>query len=864
MADSCSDIYAAIASLERKIDSIPRVDENSIINKAVDKSSGVLKPRIDEVGVIAGGAVITAGGATKLAGDALARLGILAAELGGVIVRLAAVVSLVLNIVATIATYVLLSRRIDALERVIQAQQEIINAAINKADRALAYSNNAITKANAATDKADAASRQASQAIGKANFAIDSANRASDKADQAIQSANKATAKAEDSIFRAEKAIGLADTAIYKAENAINQVNAVNFKAEKATGLANSAHRRLDEFDRGVRALHADFVTRLGLAVTYFEGALLGNVEELHGILDIHRNTIYNQLEPGLSRAEQKSNSALTIANQALNKANQTPRPTATNTNNLSASINAANVKADLALSTAVAANSTAQRALARPAGGVTIIPATGITRSEAELTRYINTTVAQAVGVTAQQAKAEQLRQQSGIAALQSQVAAIPTTVNAVNNRVTTVEIQTREQARLNQQGLAGIQQLTGLVQNLPNTFSSNPAFRSTITDLAEAGTCAATAPDNCLGQPLGNLGDLLNLILNNGLPGLDATLANVLSQILARLDTLESNANHSDVINRIYQILGGSSWFTNSTTPNLNINPETLIKGKGSAVYANPEAPTATNTFNLIDLLATFQSASFYRAGYHRLPALLPESLTQEDKEGQISIFDNLSFQEWLIVQLDAILGQYPIKIKYKDAEGTEQQLNLANQSESIAEMLGLLLAISTDTDTSVQLGFKSIIEAAKAANAAILASDYAKANAEYLGYRGKETHREIPLTVTPGKDNILEALKESKQKTIGWKYDDKEDLQDIVKRLLIGVEIVRAAFYRPYSPGDPVPGDRIKADRDADGVKDSAEWEAFFKRTENPPTAYTQPGQPKVDLKDLTLDNNGNAGG
>lgn len=820
MSDSCSDIYAAIARVEAKIAAIPRVDENSIINKAVDKSSGILKPEIAQIGVVAGGAAITAGRATnladdalRLAGSALSRLGILAGELAGLVARFAGIISLVLNLVATVATYAILSSRIDSLERTVQVQQEIISAAHIKANSAVEKSNDAINKANAAIARADAASSQANVAIGKANAAIDSANGANNKADDAIESANNATLKAENANFKAEQAIGQANLATSKADN--------------ATGLANSAHRRLDEFDQGVRALHADFVTRLGLAVTYFEGVILGNLEEIHGIFDIHRNTIYNQLEPGLSRVEQKSTTALNIANQALTKANQVPRPSATNTNNLTASINAANTKADLALSTAVTASNTAQRALARPVGGVTIIPATGITRSEAELTRYINTTVTQAVGITAQQARAEQARQQPAISALQIQVAAIPATINAVNNRVTTVESQVREQAGVNQQGLAGIQQLTGLVQNLPTTLSSNPAFRNTIADLAEAGTCAAAAPDNCLGQPLGNLGDLLNSILNTGLPSLDTTLANILSQILARLNQLELNTGTTN--------------------------------GESFEAIRNQ--------------LNTLSST----VGVDEYPASLPASLISTDQPAaaNVSITNLTQLFGWYIQRFDEIVGQFEIPIEIKDSDpatpGDQPTgFKLPNLAEAIAEMFLLIFQTNINCETLINISTRNLVEAGQDKQQNFVTYKLLQSLTDWVGFKQKDVKAEMPLLFTPGKTRFDELLKETKIKVSVPEFDEKFGLEADLMRFRKMASILDTAFFRKIDPNGDVKSQVMQNIRDLLGVakslnNDEDSFDDFLNDVENgfmnapgvtnPSEPYGRPFNERPRVRDLT---------
>lgn len=57
---TCTDIDAALARLDAKIDAIPKIDEQGIIQKASSHAQSILKPEIAQIGVVAGGAVIAA------------------------------------------------------------------------------------------------------------------------------------------------------------------------------------------------------------------------------------------------------------------------------------------------------------------------------------------------------------------------------------------------------------------------------------------------------------------------------------------------------------------------------------------------------------------------------------------------------------------------------------------------------------------------------------------------------------------------------------------------------------------------------------------------------------------------------------
>ncbi|MBD2465767.1 hypothetical protein H6G89_32785 [Oscillatoria sp. FACHB-1407] len=332
-------------------------------------------------------------------------------------------------------------------------------------------------------------------------------------------------------------------------------------------------------------------------------------------------------------------------------------------------------------------------------------------------------------------------------------------------------------------------------------------------------------------------------------------------LSEIINRLEYLkqESDKLRKDA-KRTFNILAGESWFNseNSLQPQLELNPEDIVRASRNTIFPDDDGDCKEIRANsILGLMGAFEAVNHHRSGAYRLPGKLPKKLFDDEDEDQMSILDLATLTQWLAVQMDGMMGQYPLKVKYKNADGQQQTLNIQNQSEILAEILGLLLGISTDVDVSVELGMKSTVEAIKAANAAILASDYAKANAEFLGYKGKEIGREIPLTITPKATNLKDALKESKMKGSGFKFDDKEDLQDLIRRLLVGVEIVKAAFFNPFNEdNDRIPGDRMRRDQRETNEREDKQWSEFIANTENPPARLRRDETaPQPDLKDVS---------
>lgn len=252
---------------------------------------------------------------------------------------------------------------------------------------------------------------------------------------------------------------------------------------------------------------------------------------------------------------------------------------------------------------------------------------------------------------------------------------------------------------------------------------------------------------------------------------------------------------------------------------------------------------------------------SGMFYRLGLHRLPAELPEFLFNEGEDEPVKVADLMSLHEWSIKNLDALFGEFPLKIKYKNLEGKEETLQVDNIAETLAEIIGLSINIATDADTSVAIGFKNLIETTKAANAAIVAGDYARANSEYLGYKGREINRKVKLPYTPNKDSIIEALKPSESNLVGYEISDNENLQEQIAKLLIVTQIIKSAFYFPYRPGDTLTGDAIANQREKDKEKADEDWDELLGKLNNPSGVNKIPGNPKPRIRDIETGGNEN---
>lgn len=234
----------------------------------------------------------------------------------------------------------------------------------------------------------------------------------------------------------------------------------------------------------------------------------------------------------------------------------------------------------------------------------------------------------------------------------------------------------------------------------------------------------------------------------------------------------------------------------------------------------------------------------------GSDRYPMVLPEYLLDDFIDKPVQIPDQVAYNVWLLKQIDALVGLFPIKIERTDENGVKQILKFENIAEAVAELTGLLAEIAFDADTSVNVGVHATSEAIGAKVAAIQATSYLKAICEYLGFQGQPTAINVPISCTPGavgiddklQENELEDfLKSSTQKAVGWECKERDDLHSIIKRILFDSEVSRAALYKPLKPEQLTQqtgftGDAIKKDKIKEKQKDNDEWEAFKTRIKN----------------------------
>ena len=158
-----------------------------------------------------------------------------------------------------------------------------------------------------------------------------------------------------------------------------------------------------------------------------------------------------------------------------------------------------------------------------------------------------------------------------------------------------------------------------------------------------------------------------------------LTISIADGESQTAFQTEILTMDKETKKKIEVIYAVLGGDTWQVKSDgSLTLPVEPEKLIREVGGVLYSeNSESLTQLTVTNLLELFTAFSTVDFYRSGHHRLPAAVLPSLVNnpggEDNQEEVElekIYDVFSFQEWTVKQIDALVGEFPLKITTKRA--------------------------------------------------------------------------------------------------------------------------------------------------------------------------------------------------
>ncbi|WP_242027821.1 MULTISPECIES: hypothetical protein [unclassified Limnothrix] len=222
----------------------------------------------------------------------------------------------------------------------------------------------------------------------------------------------------------------------------------------------------------------------------------------------------------------------------------------------------------------------------------------------------------------------------------------------------------------------------------------------------------------------------------------------------------------------------------------------------------------------------------------GVKDLPFNAP--ILNESAVGLTSMNSLVDIAEWQVKCLNSVLGSWPRKVPFIDEKGKKKDVEFLHLGHAIDELTQIALTTAEDADAAVNVASRAVVEAVNGKIAAFQATDWAKANAKFLGYAAVPKAEKVRLAVTPaaaGANNKLENqemadfLKPSFRFYQSVECQEKHDLLSIAKRTLEDGEIARAALFRPLKPTMAgLTGESIREERKK-GKRSDKQWKQFL---------------------------------
>lgn len=264
-------------------------------------------------------------------------------------------------------------------------------------------------------------------------------------------------------------------------------------------------------------------------------------------------------------------------------------------------------------------------------------------------------------------------------------------------------------------------------------------------------------------------------------------------------------------------------------------------------------PEEPMECNCDEMMEML----EALYLRLGCDQFPVSLPGTLIEDGNSAQVEQQDVPSVLAWLIQQMDALTGQFPIEMEIKDTDPTtegdqSQTVALPNIAETLAELYSLNLKTSATTDMHTDFILRLVAEILSIKNAGIVTQDYVRANASFLGYRGNPKKRKINYSFDPENlADLTKVLNTSTKEVLGWGEEDTETIVGFLQRIVFVSGLLKEVFFRDKNQMTGLI-EEIEGLSGTQGLSDEA-WEKFLQDLNNPQSLQNQ-GRPKPRAIDL----------
>jgi hypothetical protein len=192
----------------------------------------------------------------------------------------------------------------------------------------------------------------------------------------------------------------------------------------------------------------------------------------------------------------------------------------------------------------------------------------------------------------------------------------------------------------------------------------------------------------------------------------------------------------------------------------------------------------------------------------GTQQLPATMPKSFNRK-VSGTTRIASIPEFQQWMAIQFSDLIGEFPKKIKIKDAnllEDGEQglEIELPNLSEAIADMYGTSVRGTAVNEVLMAFATRMAVEICSVKAATLVGQSYSKATALALGYKMEEEKELIPFgfNFTADATKLEDFLENTEKKITVWKCKEPSSAWEYLERLMYVAGLIKAKTLRKES--------------------------------------------------------------
>lgn len=267
----------------------------------------------------------------------------------------------------------------------------------------------------------------------------------------------------------------------------------------------------------------------------------------------------------------------------------------------------------------------------------------------------------------------------------------------------------------------------------------------------------------------------------------------------------------------------------------------------GNGTSGNNGSDGDGLDDTLNSLNDRALLEAIA-NAIGVKEFPGEVPKTLLNSgdnpETSGTTTIPNLTQFVLWIVKQMDALIGEFPIKIKIKDADLVDegnQELNI--EVRNVAEALGDAYGhgasslIVQNAHTNILLRLAAELVSIKTAT--LINQDLAIANQDFMGFRTKRKKRDAESAFDIAKANpnniksLSQILKSGKYKYQGFEFDDSAILLEYLPKFMFAASIIKSVHLRT----DEADIDSLQ-DLAADTLDDADNgWNNFVDEVNNP---------------------------